>query len=100
MHILELRNSMEDIDMLIVKGADKNPVNSFDRVTVAVAVPLLHLPLHPVPPILEFLSILRLSVTPDKVAAEFSPFERVRFCDGVDVAGCCGCDGLTVGCSA
>lgn len=86
--------------MLIIQSADEDPINPFSRDTVATTIPPFYLPPYPLPPVLKFLSILRFPITPDKVAAEFSPFERVRFCDGVDVACCCGCDGLAVGCSA
>lgn len=86
--------------MLIIQSADKDPIHSFSRGTVVAAIPPLHLPPHPFPPILKFLSILWFFVTPDKVAAEFPSFERVRFGDGVDVAVCSGFDGLAVGSSA
>lgn len=95
MQIFELRDRMEDINVLIVQSADEDAVDTFGRIA---AVPSLHLPPYPFPPIFELLPILRFSIiAPDEIAAEFPPFEGVRFCNSVDLAGGSGCDGMSVG---
>ena len=88
--------------MLVVECADEDAVDSDSIATTSTrCIPPLHLPPHPVPPVFEFLSVLWFAIfAPDIVAAEFSSFEGVWFCDGVDVAWRACRDGLGVGVSA
>lgn len=100
MEVFEWGDGVQDVDVLVVECADEDAVDS-DSITTTITrcIPSLHLPSHPVPPVFEFLSVLWFAiVAPDEVAAEFSSFERVWFCDGVDVAwrACRDCLGIGV----